>query len=281
MLGALGDARDALGAGLAVLESVGADGEVLGMIRDAASRARLPLITYHEWTRPILRSHEDFSSVLAKGAKARSTLARHRRRLEAAVPALAVVDRSDDPTAVTKFLDIESAGYKGRQGLDTRSHRGEAEWLSDACRRWREAGDLAVYTLEGDGGVIAVHLMVRAGTGWFEIHRTYDEHYAAFGPGSLLHHEVIRRVLEESDTSWMDSCTFEGNHPLEALYPDRHRMTTLLLVTGGRIDHTYARFYARAVRALGSMSVVRERHPRLGRMVDRLQKEARSDNPSQ
>jgi hypothetical protein len=167
-------------------------------------------------------------------------------------------------------MSIETAGYKGRIGVDVNSHPGEGEWLREMCLRFRESNRLLLYSLQVEDSVAAMQLIVRAGEGLFGLHVTYDEDYSKFSPGIQLHLEVIDSFHNSTDAQWLDSCATEGNETFHWVYPDLRTVSTLLVAFGGPVDRFYVRFYVFALEWFGVNAEFRRRHSRMFATIDQF-----------
>lgn len=266
----LRDARRSIGAGVVFMDCVARDGATYAVLRGALATGDVRAVTYHEWHRPLIRRRSEEEIGHFNSQRTNRRFSRQRRGLERLLGApLVLGDRSDDPNAVEDFLALESAGYKGREGIDLRSHLGEAQWLTEMCRRLREAGGLSVVSLNGGDQMVAMEILIRAGDGWFELFTAYDERFAKYSPGILLQRELFKYVFTHSDAEWMDSCTYEGNETMEFLYPDRIGLVATMVVTGGVTDWLSAQAAPVNRRALRRLAAAREGHPRLSHAVER------------
>ncbi len=267
----LRDTRNLTQAGVVFMDSLVHDGEAYAALQGALATCGVRTATYHQWHRPIVRRRSEEEIDHFNSQRTNRRFARQRRGLEGLLEApLVLRDRSDDPGALEDFLTMESAGYKGREGIDLRSHPGEAEWLVEMCRRLRESGDLCVVSLNGGDQSVAMEVLIRAGDGWLELFTTYDEAFAKFSPGILLQRELFKFVFAHFDADWMDSCTYEGNTTMEFLYPDRLNLVATLVVTGGVMDWWSVRTTHLNLRLLKRLAAARESHPRLSRSLDRV-----------
>jgi len=97
-------------------------------------------------------------------------------------------------------------------------------------------GRLHVLALEAGGETLAMEILVRGGEGLFVFMISFDERFAHFGPGLELHLQAMRHLHETTDAAWIDTCTFDHNHILLRLYPDRRRISTWFVNLGGPQD---------------------------------------------
>ncbi len=251
MLVALGNASGDHGAGLVVFDWLD-DGPASTHVRAAAEELGFLTYEYHSWVRPIIHRRDDGDYRAVHGRKFLNNVSRLRRRMSDDIGAeIQFVDRSDDPEVIDTFVRMEGAGYKGKNGVALAEHPDEAAWFKDMCGRFRAAGRLRVYTLEGAGQTMAIQLGLRAGDGLFLLKASYDETFAKYTPGIQLHLEVLDHFNTFDGVQWIDSCTFEGNQTMLRMFPDRRPVVSLVVAVGGPVDRGVLRLVGWSRRALG------------------------------
>jgi hypothetical protein len=254
MLIALGQASRGQGAGLVVFDWLD-DGPVSRHIRAAAGGLGFPVYDYHSWVRPIIHRRDDGKYRAIHSRKFLHNVSRLQRRMSDELGAeIECVDRRDDPGVIDTLIQLEGAGYKARTGVALAGHSDESAWFRDMCSRFREAGRLHVYTLEGAGKTVAIELGLRGGEGLFLLKVSYDEAFAKYTPGIQLHLKVLDRFDALPGLRWIDSCTYEDNQTMMRVYPGRRLVTSLVVAVGGAADRLLLRLVARGRRALGRQS---------------------------
>ena len=83
-----------------------------------------------------------------------------------------------------------------------------------------------------DGRAIAMKFNLTAGNGSFACKIAFDEDYARFSPGVLLELDNIRRVHENSELRWMDSCAIPDHFMINRLWTERRVIQNSLLSSG-------------------------------------------------
>lgn len=251
-------------AGILVLEAMRDEGPVGKAFVIASAELYLPMKSYRSYQRPIVLRRNASTYREIHGGETRRTLGKKRRRLGAELEGdVECIDRSADPKAIDELLALESAGYKGVNGVSMRSHPGESEWFHDMCARFRAKKRLRLYSLQIGDRIVAMQLLVLGGDGLFSLVATYDERVGKFSPGIQLYIEVMNRFYETTDAEWLDSCTFAGNQTFLWVYPDRRKVTTFLIPLGGKVDRFYVRLYMVALALFGVESEFRSNHRRL------------------
>lgn len=230
LLGALTNERSLRLGRIFVLDTSGAGGPVALYLREAAQRLGLWLYAYETWERgKLLRSDgPDYEKTVS--AKSRRNLRRQMRLLGEAVGSqVDLVDRSDDPTAIDDYIALESCGYKSRKGIAMTTVPGEPEYFREMCARFAASGRLQLLAFQAGPQTVAMQMWLRAREGAFLIKGSYDERYAQFGPGVLLHTLAIDYFNKETDSEWMDSCTGPDHKLLFRLWKDTRPIEMLAI----------------------------------------------------
>lgn len=215
---------------LLALNWLGDDGPVAGYIRSAAADLGLLVGTWEDFERGILRRQPDATYERTRRRNLRHDLNRRRRRFaEEFGSELSITDRAGEPNAIDDYITLEAAGYKADSGVAMMSVEGESEYFRAMCQSFAAEGRLMLPTLEGNGRTLAMEVWLRAGEGLFMIKSSFDEGYARFAPGKQLHVMAMTYFHEHTDAAWIDTCTVANNDLLLRLYPDRRRITTLLI----------------------------------------------------
>ena len=233
------------GAGLVVMEWVGDDGPVAGLLREATARADCHLVEFECWERALLRRLDgDVAGHVAAGVAAdapywlrgigknrRRTIRQHRNHLETALGSDVVVRRRTDAAAVDQFLALEASGWKGHVpgGLAFGRESCSTLFFEDVSRRYLGSGRMWFASLEGPDAPVAMVCLVRAGNGVFAYRTAYDESFARHGPGVEVFLAAMEQFVLGEDARWLDTCSAPGNAHLLGLFPDRHAMATFMV----------------------------------------------------
>jgi CelD/BcsL family acetyltransferase involved in cellulose biosynthesis len=196
----------------------------------------------------------------------RRELRRMYRRLGDAAGPLAVVDRSDDPSAYDEFLRVEAAGWKGRRGTALGSHAGHAAFFREMCRGFAARGKLQLLCLQTDDRVVAAACNLIAGDVTFCFKVGFDEEFARFSPGIHLQAAYIER-FHDAGTAWADSCAVPFNAMINRLWQGRRRLQSVVPCRRGISGALpYARWEAAAATMLPARAALvrrlRQRVPR-------------------
>ena len=267
-LGALLGALGREGPGITVLEWVADDGPVAAALRGAAAARRVPLFEYETWERGALFRSAHLDGDFWGGSE------RNRRKLERQERALGrdldgkvvVVDRTLDEDIVERFLQLEAAGWKGHapNGLAWLQKPDGGAWFREVFPALRDENRVTVLSLEVGGRVLALTCVLRRTDHAFFWRTCYDEDYGKFSPGILMLQRVAEHVMQRTDAETYDSSTYAGNDYLLRAFPDRRRLATYLVGTGGTLDRTLVRAFPAAKAMHGRVyDWQRARRPRL------------------
>ena len=139
------------------LPQVSQDGPVFDALVTAAQMANLPFIVHDPFDRGLLRRRPEPGYEQLYSAKLRRELRRCKKRLAEELGTEPVlVDRTDDPAAVDRYLRLEESGYKARAGIAMTTVAGESDYFVDMCRRFTAAGHLQVSALEAGEQTLAM-----------------------------------------------------------------------------------------------------------------------------
>jgi CelD/BcsL family acetyltransferase involved in cellulose biosynthesis len=216
----------------ALLEMVNMDGPLESWMRPLMTVAGGSAVIYGSRTRGILHR----SMCEERDVRLVRRLLRLRRRLEREIGApLQLVDRSD-AAGVEAFLQLEAAGWKGRQGSALASNPNHAQLLRRWCATLEKEGRLQVLFLQAGDLPLAAQVNLLDGDGLFGFKVAYDERFARRSPGVLLELEARELWCANGQGSFVDSCAGEDNRLVNRVFPGRRTLVTLLLPLGGLVS---------------------------------------------
>ncbi len=216
-----------------VVQELTQNGSVDRAVTAGTATQHLPIYRYESWERGIVNRRDDGNYEGQQSRRDRKELARCRRRLTDAFgtePRL--VDRSADPAAIDEFIALEAAGYKSDADVAVATVPGESAYLREMCARFAADGRLRVFCLEAGGQTLAMQILLASGVGRFAIKVSYDEQFAKYAPGVLLHFAVMEACFDEGDAEWIDTCSSPRFEVLMRIYPDRRRITSYFVPLG-------------------------------------------------
>jgi len=217
------------------LSLIGAGGAVSDALARASDSAGLHLVHYERAERAGLRRRPDQGGYIAASPKHQRGFARLRRRLsEKLGETVEVVDRAGQEGMVERFLQLESSGWKGREGTALASVESHARMFRHICGEFHAEGRLQLLSLEAGSHVIAMACNLRAGSTIFCFKIGVDESYAGFSPGTLLELGNTTIFHQDTDAEIMDSCAIPGNKMINNLWADRIPIEAVAVATRRR-----------------------------------------------
>ncbi len=232
ILSALSENRCIARSRVLVLPGLNQGGPVFDALRTAARMADLPFIVFKSSERGFLRRRPEagcYERLI--NTHRRAEFRRTRRRLTEELGTEPVlVDRTADPTALQRLLHLEgSQGYKAVARIAMTTQAGESEYFGEICRRFASSGRLHLLSLEAGDQTLAMSVWLRGGRGVFVFKVSYNERYARYGPGALLHVAGMEYFHKATDADWIDTCTWRDNKFALRLYPDRRQTAGIFI----------------------------------------------------
>jgi CelD/BcsL family acetyltransferase involved in cellulose biosynthesis len=161
----------------------------------------LPRIVHpHALTMAVTTAGDFAAYWQARPKKLRDNLRRYRRRAEVSVAPLSIqmIDTPDEIIdALTRYGQLESAGWKGREGSAIAPDNIQGRFYAEILRQFSRAGQAHVMELRAGEQVVASRLFIRHEQMWVALKTTYDETQSAFAPGRLLLLEMLERAFTE------------------------------------------------------------------------------------
>jgi CelD/BcsL family acetyltransferase involved in cellulose biosynthesis len=225
----------------AALMAAGATRPAAAFVHDRAQRAA------------VLRGPEDDALARAMNGKRRRELARTRRSLGAELGGEPVlVETTDDPGALDRFLALEAAGWKGEAGSALSSDPAHEAFQRESAAAFAALGRLHVLELRAGGRTAASVLALRtpgpdATLSTLKI--GHDETLRRGTPGVHLMGDIASWAHARGDVALVDSCAVPENPMINRLWPDRIGLSTLILPAAGGRGELTRRLASRSVRA--------------------------------
>ena len=234
-------------------------GAIHGALKAAAAHLGRPCPTVHRAKRAALASDLEPEAYLSATVrpKKRKELRRLFKRLSdrGTVTFSTLSEAREIGGWCDTFLALEAGGWKGSQGSAFANLPETATFFGAVIRGAFEAGRLDFQRLDLDGRAIAMLINFRTPPGSWSFKIAYDEGLSQFSPGVLIELENLRRVLEDPEIDWMDSCAVEDHPMINSLWSERRTIVQVSVPLSG-VRRT-AKF--RACRAM-EMASARLRH---------------------
>lgn len=213
------------------------DGAIHGALKAAATRLGRPCPIVHRARRAALASDLEPEAYLSARVrpKKRKELRRLAKRLSdrGAVAFSTLADASEISRWCDTFLTLEASGWKGSQGSAFANLPETATFFRDAMRGAFATGRLDFQRLDLDGRAIAMLINFRTPPGSWSFKIAYDETLSQFSPGVLIELENLKRVLEDPEIDWMDSCAVEDHPMINSLWGERRAIVQVSVPLSG------------------------------------------------
>jgi CelD/BcsL family acetyltransferase involved in cellulose biosynthesis len=211
------------------------DRRVADLALEAAALSGRAATTLRDSERAVVhrRPTDDYVSSRFSGRRRKELRRRWRQLAEELGAEPQVVERVDVEAAVEQFMTLEAAGWKGRDGGAFAVRPGHPDFLRRMCRELADQGSLQFLSLQTQDRVVAMACNILGRDTVLEFKIAYDETAAAHSPGLLLRLEQFS-IFHRLGMAIMDTCAVPDNATANRLYPDRRRLTTLLVQVGGR-----------------------------------------------
>jgi len=172
---------------------------------------------------------------LALSPKHRRNFERLRRRLEGELDAeLELRDRTSDPGAIGRFLEIEASGWKGARGTATAMGPiGHGDLLREVCERLDRRGMLELVSAECGETTVAMLCNLIAGDTSFTFKIAIEDGLNRYSPGVQLEILYLERFHADARLNRIDSCADWNNQMINRLWPDRRQLGIRAIPTGG------------------------------------------------
>jgi CelD/BcsL family acetyltransferase involved in cellulose biosynthesis len=161
-------------------------------------------------------------------------LRRQRRRLEdtGAVTHVVASGPAAAASALSDFMALEAAGWKGRAGGAARAHAHIETFMRDAVTTLAAKGNARIDRLIHDGHPVAASITLRSGAASWFWKIAYDEAFARSSPGVQLALDLTRGLLADASLAQTDSCATAGHPMIDHLWAERLTLTDMLIAPG-------------------------------------------------
>jgi CelD/BcsL family acetyltransferase involved in cellulose biosynthesis len=186
-------------------------------------------------TRAMIRRGKDAESygVLAHDKETRRNWKRLRRRLaeQGKLESRVLQPHDDAGRWIEQFLQLESAGWKGKEQTALAATEASAAIFREAGRNAHAVGKLQMLGLFLNDQPIALKCNYLSGPGGYTYKITYDEAFAKFSPGVLLELDNIEEMHRRPEVQWLDSCAVPDHFMMNRLWKERRTIQSLVLST--------------------------------------------------
>lgn len=215
------------------LKWIDADGPVAAALRDAAAARGLVTAWEDRFERAVLRTGAGVSRQPLSSHRLRELRRRERRLAEAAGAPLTTTERAADPADLARFLELEAAGWKGRDRTALAAREGDRRFFTAMASDFAAEGRFHLRSLDAGDMTLAMSCELRAGDAVFGFKSAFDERFHKGAPGVQLMHETVDVFAADPTVSLLDSCSDAGNSLVNELLPSRRVLTSSVLTGAG------------------------------------------------
>lgn len=150
----------------------------------------------HTHTIGVKLDHDFQDYWAARSANLRKSVGRRLREVKdsgIAMQLKCLTESSDMTVAVSRFGEIESCGWKGRNGTAVHADNAQGRFYSEVMTRFASLGRATVYELSFNDKVVAILLCIASPSMLVLLKTTYDEQQSALSPGRLLLHALLEK----------------------------------------------------------------------------------------
>ncbi|TFV62353.1 GNAT family N-acetyltransferase [Geodermatophilus sp. DF01-2] len=211
------------------------DVDVAAAAREGARRSGRAVTTLETVERATLerRPVDDYVQTCFSARRRKDLRRRWRRLTEELGAEPSLVDRTDVDTALEDFLRLEASGWKSQVGGALAVRPGHADFFRGMCRGLARRGRLQMHSLQTDDRVVAMACRILTPDAVFEFKIAHDDALSAHSPGILLALEQVRG-FHATGRRFVDTCAAPEDATQNRIYPDRRRLTTVLVQLHGR-----------------------------------------------
>jgi Acetyltransferase (GNAT) domain len=200
--------------------------------RVTAARKR-KLFSINTTSRALLKCNDDGQSYIQNNwrSKKLKELNRQRRRLSDIAPVINKVINSlpDINYAIERYLALEVAGWKGRNGTALSQKSGQAHFAKHIMQSLIAENKIEIHELYCGKNLIASGILLKSIGASYFWKITHDEAFAKFSPGVLLTQNLTQHCLSQSDATNIDSCAITDHPMINSLWIDRISINNLMV----------------------------------------------------
>jgi len=221
-----------------LMPAVHANGRFGNLLRDHAELRSLQICEFDRSSRAVLVNGPDAAQRVAEriGRKRNKEFRRLWRRLSERGKLEFVTARSapEIKSATEYFLSLEALGWKGKRRSALLCDPSLATFSRTISRRLAKQGKIEIDALTLDGVPVAMAIVFRSGKEAYFWKTAFKEDFASYSPGVLLTLAMTSRLVADTETAFVDSCSIPDHPMIDHLWPDRIEMADVLISIQGR-----------------------------------------------
>jgi CelD/BcsL family acetyltransferase involved in cellulose biosynthesis len=161
----------------------------------------------------------------------RKQLRRKRKALEENGPlSLVIHDRPDSISgAFDRFLDLETSGWKGRNGTALKQKPDDASYVLGVMRAMAGVDRAFIAELHMDGKTIASGFFLSCGAEAFFWKTTYDETFASHSPGVIFDLMLTQWLYDQPWFQRLDTGSDDSIDPSTLIWKQRRPMANVII----------------------------------------------------
>ena len=218
--------------GLFNLDTVSAEPEFKTVFEQVLRQRKLERFDRESWQRAAICPGDDAEAYISKyvSKSVKKTLGRLSRRLaDSGKITFELSDSSSDYRELTQqFLQMESAGWKGKAGTALKCNANTESFFKELVERSVQLDRARFFSLNLDGVPIAFDFDILSGGHVCAYKTAYDEQYQEFSPGQQLELNHIKSLHSQA-VSLVDSCTTPDNEKLNRMWGQRIEMESFVV----------------------------------------------------
>lgn len=158
---------------------------------------------------------------------------RQRRRLNEAgeLEFQTLENQAEVPIWTEWFLQLEAAGWKGREGTALASTANTRRFAHEMIQSGFEQGRVEMVGLFQRGEPLALKLNLISETGSFSYKIAYNEEFAKLSPGVQMEVDYVRH-FQTTGREWIDSCAVADHSMINRIWAERRTIQDLQISIG-------------------------------------------------
>jgi CelD/BcsL family acetyltransferase involved in cellulose biosynthesis len=220
---------------LLCFDMVDLDGPAMAAISTVAARKKLEVTIHRQHERAALKVPDDAEAYLraGMGSKRLKELRRQRHRLdeEGEVNFRLFNEPATLVAPLDRFLHLEAAGWKGRRGTGLGQHDGDLRYITEAALGLSRKAGFEILEMTLGDKTIASGLVLRQRDTALFFKIAFDEAYGRYSPGVQLTVELTRRLVDDPQIRFADSCALPGHPMIDHVWRERRRIGNVLVAT--------------------------------------------------
>jgi len=213
------------------LDNFAAEGPFFRHLNTFLNKERYLFQQTNDYTRSLLYSEQSSKKYLScMNERSLAKLQRKRKALsQQGALRLYSLDRKEDLEEwLNSFLAMEASGWKGRNNSALACSSQEVNFFKEVAREAFSRQKLLMTSLKIAKQAVAMQCAFRSGGCGFAFKIAYNETYAKYSPGVILHFEQLKYFCDKTSLKWVDSCSTPGT-PLDSLWKGRRKIKSLAI----------------------------------------------------